>query len=155
MPGVSGMEVLQRIRQLDDSILVIVITGYATLETAIEAIKQGAYDFIPSLSARRLEDRRPPCPREDRLTAEAEELDRERRKTLIDLLTEKNRARAVIESLPTGVVVTNADGTVVLVNPSFLRHGQAPDRPPGEPIEMYVKDQGFCSCPGISPEAGK
>ena len=145
MPGMGGMEVLQRIRQLDDSILVIVITGYATLEMAIEAMKRGAYDFIAKPfepDALRIVVRR--AHEKIRLTAEAEELDRERRKTLIDLLTEKNRTRTVIESLPTGVVVTNADGTVVLVNPSFLRHGQAPDRPPGEPIEMYVKDQGFC-----------
>ena len=46
MPGMDGMEVLTRIRQLDKTILVIVITGYATVETAIEAMKQGAYDFI-------------------------------------------------------------------------------------------------------------
>ena len=47
MPGMDGMEVLKRIRQLDESLLVIVITGFATVETAIEAMKLGAYDFIP------------------------------------------------------------------------------------------------------------
>ncbi|MGM0539791.1 MAG: sigma-54-dependent transcriptional regulator, partial [Thermodesulfobacteriota bacterium] len=47
MPGMDGMEVHQRIREQDESILVIIITGYATIETAIEAMKQGAYDFIP------------------------------------------------------------------------------------------------------------
>jgi two-component system phosphate regulon sensor histidine kinase PhoR len=47
MPGMDGMEVLKRIRKMDETILVIVITGYATVETAIEAMKQGAYDFIP------------------------------------------------------------------------------------------------------------
>ena len=47
MPGMDGMEVLKRVRQLDETILVIVITGFATVETAIEAMKQGAYDFIP------------------------------------------------------------------------------------------------------------
>lgn len=47
MPGMDGMEVLEKIHNIDDSTIVIVITGYATVETAIQAMKQGAYDFIP------------------------------------------------------------------------------------------------------------
>ncbi len=47
MPGMDGMEVLRRIQADQPDILVIVITGFATVETAIEAMKQGAYDFIP------------------------------------------------------------------------------------------------------------
>jgi DNA-binding NtrC family response regulator len=47
MPGLSGMEVLEKIKQLDPKTVVIVITGYATIESAVEAIKKGAYDFIP------------------------------------------------------------------------------------------------------------
>ena len=47
MPGMDGMEILARIRERSTEIQVIVITGYATVETAIEAMKQGAYDFIP------------------------------------------------------------------------------------------------------------
>lgn len=146
MPGLSGMELLTRIRQLNESVLVIVITGYATVETAIEAMKAGAYDFIAKpfepdalrIVVGRAHER-------IRLAAQAEEFDRERRKTLTDLITEKSRTRTIIETLPTGVVVTNADGTVVLVNPSFFRHlGQVFDRPPGEPIDMYVQEKGFC-----------
>jgi len=47
MPGMSGMEVLDHIRTFDPNLLVIVITGYATVESAVEAMKKGAYDFIP------------------------------------------------------------------------------------------------------------
>ena len=47
MPGMDGMEVLKRIMALERGILVIVITGYATVETAIEAMQRGAYNFIP------------------------------------------------------------------------------------------------------------
>jgi len=47
MPGLSGMEVLKKIRQYDPEAVVIVITGYATVESAVEAMKSGAYDFIP------------------------------------------------------------------------------------------------------------
>ena len=47
MPGLSGMEVLARIEEKAPEIPVIVITGYATIESAVEAMKIGAYDFIP------------------------------------------------------------------------------------------------------------
>lgn len=47
MPGLPGMEVLERLRALDTSIVAIVITGYATVNSAVEAMKKGAYDFLP------------------------------------------------------------------------------------------------------------
>src|SRR3970282_588746 len=47
MPGLSGFEVLERIRTIDPSVVTIVITGYATLSSAVEAMQKGAYDFLP------------------------------------------------------------------------------------------------------------
>lgn len=47
MPGISGMEVIERIRAFDPTIVTIVITGYATLNSAVEAMQKGAYDFVP------------------------------------------------------------------------------------------------------------
>jgi two-component system sensor histidine kinase/response regulator len=47
MPGISGFDVLERIHDFDPTIVTIVITGYATVDSAIEAIKKGAYDFLP------------------------------------------------------------------------------------------------------------
>lgn len=47
MPGQSGFEVLDNIKEFDPSIISIVITGYATVEYAVEAMKKGAYDFLP------------------------------------------------------------------------------------------------------------
>ena len=47
MPGISGMEVLERLQQKDPTIVSVVITGYATIDTAVEAMKKGAYDFLP------------------------------------------------------------------------------------------------------------
>jgi signal transduction histidine kinase len=46
MPEMSGIELLERIRSIDPDIPVILITGYADLEKAIDAIKKGAFDFI-------------------------------------------------------------------------------------------------------------
>ncbi len=47
MPGISGIEVLEKIHAFDPTIVTIVITGYATVSSAVEAMKQGAYDFLP------------------------------------------------------------------------------------------------------------
>jgi signal transduction histidine kinase len=47
MPGISGFEVLEKIRAIDPAIVTIVITGYATVDSAVEAMKKGAYDFLP------------------------------------------------------------------------------------------------------------
>lgn len=47
MPGIQGFEVLDRIHSFDPTIVAIVITGYATVNSAVEAIKKGAYDFLP------------------------------------------------------------------------------------------------------------
>ncbi len=146
MPGMDGMEVLKRIRNLDESILVIVITGYATVETAIEAMKQGAYDFIPKpfdpdqlrIVVNRAAER-------IRLTREAERLEQERKRTLSDLDTEKSRIHTIIEHLPNGVMVTNSRGQVVLMNPAAKQLlDLAPGLTVGNQIRDYLPNDGLC-----------
>jgi PAS domain S-box-containing protein len=146
MPGMDGLEVLKRIRKLSETIQVIVITGYATVETAIEAMKQGAYDFIP----------KPFEPDQLRIVVnrawekihfihETERLERERSRTLTDLDTEKSRIRTIIESFPSGVVVTDPKGKVVLMNPAFRQLlGINPDLKTGNPIEDYLSEKDLC-----------
>ena len=46
MPGISGLEVLDRIAGLPIDTLTIMITAYASIETAVSATKRGAYDFL-------------------------------------------------------------------------------------------------------------
>lgn len=67
MPGISGFEVLERLRVIDPTIVAIVITGYSTVGSAVEAMKKGAFDFLPKpftpdelrlITARGLENRR-------------------------------------------------------------------------------------------------
>ena len=146
MPGIDGMEVLKQVRQIDETVLVIVITGYATLETAIEAMKQGAYDFISKpfepdqlrIIANRAAEK-------VRLKLEAQNLLAEQQKTLFDLSTEQSRIRTIIESLPNGLVVTNTAGQVVLMNPAFkqLLEIEA-DLDIGGTIDQYLPDPGLC-----------
>ena len=47
MPGMGGLEVIERVKQIAPDLVIIVITGFATVGTAVEAMKAGAYDFIP------------------------------------------------------------------------------------------------------------
>ncbi len=47
MPKIGGMEVISRVHQIDPAICIVVITGYATIGTAVDAMKAGAYDFLP------------------------------------------------------------------------------------------------------------
>lgn len=146
MPGIDGMEVLKRIQAMDRDILVIVITGFATIETAIEAMKKGAYDFISKpfepdqlrIVVNRAKEK-------ILLSKEAVKLEAEKRRTLVDLGMEKSRIHTIIDSIPNGIVVTNADGRVVLMNPAFCRFlDLEPDTATGKKISAYIPDEGLC-----------
>jgi len=47
MPGMDGITLLDRIKEHDPTILVLMITGYASIESAVESIKKGAQEYIP------------------------------------------------------------------------------------------------------------
>jgi DNA-binding NtrC family response regulator len=47
MPGMDGMELLRRAREADPALPVIVITAFATIESAVAAVKEGAFDYLP------------------------------------------------------------------------------------------------------------
>ena len=46
MPGMDGMELQERLHQADPELMVVIMTGYATVETAVQALKKGAWDYI-------------------------------------------------------------------------------------------------------------
>ena len=46
LPGMNGLEALERIKKIDKNTFIIVITAQATMKNAIEAMKKGAYDYI-------------------------------------------------------------------------------------------------------------
>jgi DNA-binding NtrC family response regulator len=46
MPGMDGMELQEHLRQADPEMLVIIMTGYASVETAVQGLKNGAWDYI-------------------------------------------------------------------------------------------------------------
>src|SRR5437667_5311948 len=46
MPGMDGLEVLDRLRAMTETVPVIVVSGHGTISTAVDATKKGAFDFI-------------------------------------------------------------------------------------------------------------
>ncbi|MGH7782354.1 MAG: sigma-54-dependent transcriptional regulator, partial [Candidatus Binatia bacterium] len=47
MPDMNGLEVLREIKRREHDVTVVMITAYGTIERAVQAMKEGAYDFIP------------------------------------------------------------------------------------------------------------
>ena len=79
LPGLNGLQVLERLHKINPETLVILITGYGTLETAIQAMRNGAYDYLLK-----------PCPVEDILATV--------RRGLSELAQERHR-RLLLERL--------------------------------------------------------
>ncbi|MBW2145247.1 MAG: response regulator [Deltaproteobacteria bacterium] len=128
MPGLSGMEVLARVKVLHPETIVIVITGYATLEHAIEAMKKGAFDFVA----------KPFSPEELRsVVSKAIQFIR----TLEDIVTENSRMRVLINQLSGGVMATDAQKNVALANPAFLRMMNYRGKAIGLPVTEIVKNK--------------
>jgi two-component system phosphate regulon sensor histidine kinase PhoR len=122
MPGMGGMAVLEQAREVNPALLIVVITGYATVDAAVEAMKKGAYDFIAKPFApdqlrlvvnRALEKRR--------LELEAEELRAEAARSLRDVATEKGKVRTIVNCMADGILVTDREGRTVLTNPAAGR----------------------------------
>ncbi len=129
MPGMSGLEALGHIRELHPDTVVIVITGYATLDHAINAMKSGAFDFIS----------KPFSPQDLRLVVN-KAIDHIR--TLEDIANEKSRVRTMINHLAGGVMATDNCQLVALANHAFMNlinfRGASPI---GKPVGELVADQ--------------
>ena len=46
MPGMDGLELQERLKEADPDLVIIIMTGYASVETAVQALKHGAYDYL-------------------------------------------------------------------------------------------------------------
>ena len=126
MPGISGMDALVQIRAAHPDTVVIVITGYATLEHSIEAMKNGAFDFLSK-----------PFSPGDLLIVINRAVDHIR--TLKDIATEKSRMRVMINQLADGVMTTDNQKRIAQANPAFLKMiGYHGPRPIGRAVDEIV-----------------
>jgi PAS domain S-box-containing protein len=143
MPGIGGLDLIKKIHRLDPEIITVVITGNATIETAVEATKLGAYDYIPkpfspeALSAvvkRGLEKRS--------LRLDAKKLYAERAQKMLELVNERSRLRTIIGCMADGVLVANLDGRLVLWNASSVKMLKSKGFDiAGEPLEYYISNK--------------
>ncbi len=143
MPGISGMDVLKTVREGQPDLLVIVITGYATIENAVEAMKSGAYDFISkpfTPDQLRIVVRR--ALEKLNLEREAELLRIEREKSLQDVANEKSKTLTIINHMADGVLVTDQNGCIVLNNPAVTRMlGLEEESPLGKHLSEWTGNE--------------
>ena len=122
MPVMSGEEVLGITSTEYKDIPVIIITGHGTVDTAVECMKKGAYDFITKpfqieeflLTVTRAAEKR-------KLEKRAKQFEEENIRNLYDLNLEKSRLKTIINRMANGVMVTNRNLEIVLHNPALMR----------------------------------
>lgn len=103
MEDMSGMEVMQAIRRQYPETACIVLTGYATRETAIEAVNMGAYSYIEK-----------PYDVEQLLLTIRRAI--EKQKTDEELRRLKDFHESIVQSMTEGIVVEDAQGNITFVN---------------------------------------
>lgn len=117
MPRLSGLELIRRLRVLDPDLVLIIITAHATIDSAVEGTKQGAYTYIPKpftadellLAIKNGLERRS-------LTMEAKRLREEREWRLLEVASERSRSKTIISCMADGILVVNTERLVVLRN---------------------------------------
>ncbi|MBW2609751.1 MAG: response regulator [Deltaproteobacteria bacterium] len=122
MPVMSGEKALDIIRAKYPDLPVIIVTGHGDVNTAVECIKKGAYDFVTKpldiepflLTVARATEKR-------KLDQRTSLLQEENERNLYDLNLEKSRLKTIINCMPTGIMVTNYNLELVLHNAALMR----------------------------------
>jgi len=110
MPEMHGSEFLEFVHNYDDTIIVVIITGFATIESAVDTLKKGAYDYLP----------KPFTPEELRKLVrkglERRKLLKEREQNLKKIAAEQSRLTTIINCMGEGLVATDKDANLLLIN---------------------------------------
>ncbi len=129
MPTFGGMEILTRVAKAGLTVVPIVITAHASIETVVQAMKQGAFDYLPKpFEPAELIVRVERAVAWQRLRQEAQE-------RLLQLDADKSQLHTIVTSLADGVMVVNRDNEVVLTNPA-ARAVLGLERWTGEPTPL-------------------
>jgi two-component system, OmpR family, phosphate regulon sensor histidine kinase PhoR len=146
MPGLDGFAVMERLRELQPASVCIVVSAFATIESAVQSTKRGAFDFVVKPFAPdellRVVIR---ASEQWQLEREAKRLRAEREAHLLELSAEKSRLRTILYSMGEGLLVVNIDGEVVLDNPGARRLlGRVTDAAlPRVPVRELIDDETF------------
>jgi len=122
MPRMGGLEFIEKAQEYGEDSVIIVITAYTSIQTAVEATKRGAYGYLPKpftpdelllVVKNGLEKRA--------LSLEMKKLRMERERQLLEVTFERSRCATIIDCMTDGVVVVNCDGQMVLRNSAAAR----------------------------------
>ncbi len=122
MPRMGGLELIEKMHDEDEDLVLFVITAYAAIDTAVEATKRGAYGYIPKpftpdellLSVKNGLEKRA-------LSGEAKRLREERERQLLEVAIERSKSSTIINCMTDGVLVVNREKQVVLRNAAAAR----------------------------------
>ena len=117
MPRMGGMELVEHLHGIDEDVVLLVITAYATIDTAVDATKRGAYGYVPKpfspdellLHVRNGLEKRA-------LRMEGKQLRQERERRLLEVAFERSKSRTILNCMTDGVIVVNRNRQVVLRN---------------------------------------
>ncbi|MDD5307964.1 MAG: response regulator [Deltaproteobacteria bacterium] len=145
MPRVGGMELIERIHAVDEDVVLLVITAYATIDTAVDATKRGAYGYIP----------KPFTPDEllmhvknglekRALSMEAKQLREERERRLLEVAFERSKSNTILNCMTDGVLVVNRGKQIVLRNAALARIiPSCADHPLPSPFDCSLDNEEF------------
>jgi len=117
MPKMDGIELIRKIREIDNDVVLLVITAYSTIDTAVEATKRGAHDYIPKpftpdellLPVKNGLEKRA-------LEIQARKMKEERERRLLEVAHERSKCKTIIGCMTDGIIVINREKQIVLQN---------------------------------------
>jgi len=122
MPEMDGMQLLEELQNLEKEVVTIVITGYASIESAIDAGRKGAFDYIPKpFNPDEILARVERGLQQAKHLQEVRRLREERDRNLLEISNERARTLTIINSMSEGVIATNRQKQVVLMNPAAIK----------------------------------
>ncbi len=122
MPEMDGMQLLEELQKLEKEVVTIVITGYASIESAIDAGRKGAFDYIPKpFNPDEILARVERGLQQAKHLQEVKRLREERDRNLLEISNERARTLTIINSMSEGVIATNRQKQVVLMNPAAMK----------------------------------
>jgi PAS domain S-box-containing protein len=127
----SGISLIEHFKKIRPGILCVMITAYAAIDSAIEALKQGAYDYL-----------RKPLAAEDLLATvercfEVIKLRDEKESALMMLAKSEERYRTLVETMKEGLVIQEPNGVITYVNNRFC---EMLDRPRKEILGKNISE---------------
>ncbi len=111
LPDISGIEVIEKVKQIRPDVEVLVITAYASVDSAIEALRLGAFDYVTKPF-----DHIEVIAEKVRRASQKRKLVLEKRRTERALLDSENLYRSLVETSPDAIAMIDPEGHILWSN---------------------------------------